>query len=196
MSRLRRFNDSVLKFSQNGNDDRRGSHYFDEVDFLPLDTDEQEQLIQKIELSNSTKNDKYLRRLGFLYLLCGGGMLALATAMKMHQSFSKYRLLLLVSVQSIGCSFVYLRYSAVWHILQRFRIPFNIDSRAINIINMSILLTITWVVSGKNNNYSALVLLHIPHLLFIIAILVTRWVATIDTDIKMLRSSKYKFKNA
>ncbi|AGO13883.1 AaceriAGR018Cp [[Ashbya] aceris (nom. inval.)] len=191
MSRLRKFNRELIKYTQGTADSIE-----DRDDFFPLDTDEQEQLIRKFELRNASKNEKYLQYLGFVYLACCGLMLLLATSAKRVKALTPYRRILLVSVQSIGCSFVNMRYSTITDMFRNRFLPFRISSQAINVINIVILVLISWQVSETAKSGALLVFLHVPHWLFLISILVKHWSEEIDSELNTLRSLTYKFKSA
>ncbi|KAG0669967.1 hypothetical protein C6P41_001454 [Kluyveromyces marxianus] len=81
MSRLRKFEHQVLQHMLDDSDnDIIGDE--DGVSFYPLDITEQEDLIRRLELRNSSKNGTYLKILTFAYLIVCGMFILLATRIR------------------------------------------------------------------------------------------------------------------
>ncbi|CAI4959406.1 AVN_HP_G0012410.mRNA.1.CDS.1 [Saccharomyces cerevisiae] len=65
MSRLRRFNRKILSLSSDYTHDSESDQ--EDVSILPLDTEEQEELIQKFETNAHITNKLYINLLSILY---------------------------------------------------------------------------------------------------------------------------------
>ncbi|AET41177.1 uncharacterized protein Ecym_7348 [Eremothecium cymbalariae DBVPG len=190
MSRLRKFNQQVLSYT------RGEMEHEDGAEFFPLDIDEQDELIKSFEMRNIAKNERYFTYLGIFYLVCCGMTLFLATGAKRSRLPEKYQRVLLVSVQSIACSFINLRYSMITHIFLRWGVLFKISNRTINIINIVILVMTSWLASNSAESFKVGIMLHLPHVLFLISVIVKGWMLSMDKELEQLKTLRYKFKNA
>lgn len=197
MSRLRRLNNEVINHMLE--DDEDGEQYWDQqngMSFLPMDTAEQQEMIKKLELRNGLKNDKYLKVLTFIYLVICGMFILLATKVKKENStFGQYKRILLFSAQSISCSVITLRYEFIHSYFKARRINFFFSSQRLNILNFVMLIFLSWVVCSRNGPVAMLLLCHIPHLLFLAAIVIKKLMNSLEFEFGTLKNLQYKFKN-
>ncbi|CCF58945.1 hypothetical protein KAFR_0F03490 [Kazachstania africana CBS 2517] len=186
MPRLRRLDAKLLGFgSPTGTDEVP-------VSDMPLDTEEQEELLQRFELINYSKNKKNVNVLSLLYLLCGGIFLIMATKTKSRSVSS----ILLAGFQSIICSCVTLRYNLMNDVSILKKLKFKVSNRTVDILNGIILILILWVsTSHFEGSRSLQFLFQIPLLLFIVAQMTKKWTLELEKDISSLRQLKYKYKN-
>ena len=131
MSRLRKFEHQVLQHMLDDSDnDIIGDE--DGVSFYPLDITEQEDLIRRLELRNSSKNGTYLKILTFAYLIVCGMFILLATRIRRDNELMRsYRRIFLFSAQSISCSVITLRYEFFNNYFTRRRINFFFDQQKV-----------------------------------------------------------------
>ncbi|EDO17326.1 hypothetical protein Kpol_1062p34 [Vanderwaltozyma polyspora DSM 70294] len=186
MSRLRRFNRRVLEDS-NVDDDDDG-----EFTFEPMDTDDQEVLIQKFELSNEVRKLKYINLLCLAYLVSCTTFLLFSTRRK-----GIYSILFILGSQSMIFSCINIRYDLINDYSITKLITLRIDNFKLNIINMIVLISISWICFlHLHDQFSLEVFFHLPHLLYLISIAVKKMAKSMDTELSHLRSLKYKYKNA
>lgn len=195
MSRLRKFDNEILNQMLQDEEDENGDFG---MSFLPMDTEEQEDLIQKLELRNNLKNDSFLRVLTVIYLVCCGMFVLLATKIKRkdNELFS-HKKILLFSAQSISCSIVNLRYDFFQNLLKvrRMKMRFSFTNTGLNILNFVILIFLSWIIHNQIHSVALILLLHIPHVLFIASVVVKKLITSFNFEIGQLRSLQYKFKN-
>lgn len=191
MSRLRRFNQKVLREDYVDSDDDG------DVTFLPLDTEEQEQLVNKFEICNATKNERYVQILSIMYLLCCGIFLLLVVGgRRKDNGIAKHRRILFFCINSMVCSMVNLRYEVVnnFWILGRYRLI--VTNQKINGLNCMLIVMTLWLVSDQVETRSLKVLFTLPLLLFGISVIVKHWLREMEEELGELRVLKYKYKNA
>lgn len=193
MSRIRRFNRKVLGYDASLTDD---PHDFDRNGIViptgPIDTEEQDELIEKFEVNMVVKNKWYINTLSLSYLICAGMFLLLLTRDK-----SISRAPLVLGLNSIVCSFLSLRYQLTNDHRIMDTIKFKLDNRKIDILNSMLLLLVAWTtVNNYQENLLLAVFLQLPLLLFIIALAVKALITEADRELGTLRSLKYKYKNA
>lgn len=188
MSRLRRFNRKVLRGIGSDSDN-------DEITFLPLDSDEQEELINRFEVRSQSKDNQYIQLLSVAYLICCGLFILLLVRLRRKEDQSTNKRLALFSINSIVSSLIYLRYEIAKN-FEFFKYRFQLTTKRINTLNCILLLLITWQVTEEVNMKSMQFLFHIPLLLFVVTFLTRKWIRDLDRELDDLRGLKYKFKNA
>ncbi|SCU97010.1 LAME_0F18206g1_1 [Lachancea meyersii CBS 8951] len=190
MSRLRRFNRSVLD-KVNGNDgDDSG------ILMHPLDEEEQEEYVSDLELRNNSSNNQAVQILSVAFVVCCGVFLSLLMKVrKLDGDTMTYKRLLLFSINSTICSLITLRYDIIKDFKVSRSISVRITTRRIDAVNCILLLLISWEVSEKVDKYSLGVLLHVPLMLFGVSQVSKRWMDQLDNEISSLRGLKYKYKN-
>lgn len=195
MSRLRKFEHQVLQHMLDDSDnDIIGDE--DGVSFYPLDLTEQEDLIRRLELRNSSKNGTYLKILTFAYLIVCGMFILLATRIRRDNELMRsYRRIFLFSAQSISCSVITLRYEFFNNYFTRRRINFFLTSKRLNILNFTLLIFLLWIINSQDGPMAITLLCYVPHLLFVTTIFVKRSMSSIESDLGLLRTLHYKFKN-
>ncbi|CCE65270.1 hypothetical protein TPHA_0K01370 [Tetrapisispora phaffii CBS 4417] len=197
MSRLRKINRALL-----------GIGYDNEVGDIPLDIDEQEELINKLEIINYDNNKQYINFLTILNLIICGIYIFLIK----KYSNRLIKIIFVLSLQSMLLSLIILRYNIIIKdlpMINKFKFKFNINNNKLNILNIIIIITINWLfysnykeissVADKTNKNTS-VLLHIfiflPSLQYIISNLTIYWIKLLNNDITDLRTLKYKYKSA
>lgn len=188
MSRLRRFNRKVLRGIGSDSDN-------DEITFLPLDSDEQEELINRFEVRSQSKDNQYIQLLSIAYLICCGLFILLLVRLRRKEDQSTNKRLALFSINSIVSSLIYLRYEITKN-FEFFKYKFQLTTKRINTLNCILLLLITWQVTEEVNMKSMQFLFHIPLFLFVVTFLTRKWIRDLDRELDDLRGLKYKFKNA
>lgn len=196
MSRLRKFNAKVLGIKTIINGKYTGSEFQTLMDSdddfsLPMDTDEQEQLIQKFELNNYTTDQITINIMCALYLFCAGIFLMLAT-----RSSRNVSVVLLAGLQSLICTCVSLRYELINDFKIFNILKLRINNSLINTFNCILLILISWVTFNYFDQRVLQFFLHIPLFLYIMAFTIKYWSKEIEGDLGELRQLKYKYKNA
>ncbi|KAL3231085.1 putative membrane protein [Nakaseomyces bracarensis] len=193
MSRIRRFNRKILGYDTDLMDDidqdRNGGIV---IPHGPIDSDEQDELIEKFEVNLIVKNRWYINTLSLSYLICAGMFLLLLTRKK---NISPAPLAL--GLNSIICSFFSLRYQMVndYKILDTLK--FTIDNKKIDILNTMLLLLILWItVNDYHGKLLLAIFLQLPLLLFIVVLTVKSMINEADEELGRLRNLKYKYKDA
>ena len=190
MSRLRRFNRKILSLSSDYTHD--GESDQEDVSILPLDTEEQEELIQKFETNAQITNKLYINLLSILYLLYGGLLMILV-----RKSRGYIKLALLAGANSLICSCITLRYDIVNDYLLFKKFKLRVSNFSINIINIILLVLMAWIsFNHVVEDKKTVLCLQVPMFLFWVAVLVKRWARNIEDEIADLRCLKYKYKNA
>ncbi|CUS22879.1 LAQU0S07e02212g1_1 [Lachancea quebecensis] len=191
MSRVRKFNRDVLSKIRSDSDTD------EDIPLHPMDIEEQEELISKLEFKNLSSNNQNIQLLSIAYVVCCGVFLSLVMKVrKIRGDTSMYKRLLLYSVNSIICSLLNLRYDLIKDFAVSNAIKVRITSRRINIINCILLLLLTWEVTGKVDTILLQLLFHVPLLLFCLSVISKKWIFDLDEELNGLRGLKYKFKNA
>lgn len=187
MSRLRRFNRSVLLDGSGFQADNDDS----EIPDLPMDTDEQEELIERFEISNTLRNKRYAHTLSLTYLLFSG--LCLMMASKAH---GREMALLVLQSLSIICSMVLARYELMhsYPIFGGFSIYIN-NSR-IQVLNVVLIVLIEWIGFASHDPWSSQLFRQIPVVLFLITRTLKKWSGDMEQELNQLRKMKYRYKNA
>lgn len=187
MSRLRRFNRSVLLDGSDFQADIDDSGIPD----LPMDTDEQEELIERFEISNTLRNKRYANTLSLTYLLFSG--LCLMMASKAH---GREMALLVLQSLSIICSMVLARYELMhsYPIFGGFSIYIN-NSR-IQVLNVVLIVLIEWIGFASHDPWSSQLFRQIPVVLFLITRTLKKWSEDMEQELNQLRKMKYRYKNA
>ncbi|EJS43700.1 YGR016W [Saccharomyces arboricola H-6] len=190
MSRLRRFNRKILGLSS------AYTHESDtdqnEVSILPLDTEEQEELIQKFEVNAHVTNKLYINVLSVLYLLYGGLLMIFVRKAQGH-----IKLALLAGANSLICSCITLRYDIIndYFLFKTFKL--RVSNFSINILNVVLLVFMSWIsFNHVMEDKKTLFCLQVPMILFWVAVVVKRWARNMEDEIADLRRLKYKYKNA
>ncbi|CAI4062106.1 uncharacterized protein SKDI_07G2700 [Saccharomyces kudriavzevii IFO 1802] len=190
MSRLRRFNRKILGFSTDYT--HEGESDQDEVSVLPLDTEEQEELIQKFEVNAHVTNKLYINILSVLYLLYGGLLMMIVRKSRGH-----IKLAVLAGANSLICSCITLRYNIIndYFLFKKFKL--RVSNFSINILNIALLVFMGWIsFNHVMEDKKTLFCLQVPMFLFWVAMLVKRWARKTEDEIADLRRMKYKYKNA
>lgn len=185
MPRLRRFERNVLL--------QRSSSYGDDhvVPDLPMDTEEQEELIEKFEISNTLRNKRYANTLSLTYLLFSG--LCLIMASKTH---GREMALLILQSQSIICSMVLARYELM-HSYPIFRsVSIHINNSRIQVFNIILIVLIEWIGFAAHDSWISQLFRQIPLVLFLITRTLKKWSGDMEQELYQLRKMKYKYKNA
>lgn len=203
MSRVRRFNLEVLGIQTpdhilssltrrlNRTGDRQLKEEIKDWDLTPLDSEEQEELINKFEVSNYSINHSIINFLTALYLLLSGFFLIMGT--KTDHAIS---CVLLTGIQSILCSCITLRYNLTNDFIITRKVKYRINNSTINTINSVILVLIEWVsVNHLEGQRIWQLILQLPLLLFIVTILIKKWNRDMEKELDELRQLKYKYKN-
>ncbi|KAM3162736.1 hypothetical protein ACU8KH_02996 [Lachancea thermotolerans] len=191
MSRVRKFNRGVLSKIHSDSDTD------EDIPLHPLDIEEQEELISKLEFRNVSSNNYNIQLLSVAYVVCCGVFLSLVMKVqKIRGDTSMYKRLLLYSVNSIICSLLNLRYDLTKDFALSRAVKVRITSRKINIINCILLLLLTWEVTGKVDKILLQLLFHVPLLLFSLSVVSKKWICDLDEELNGLRGLKYKFKSA
>lgn len=187
MSRLRRSNDKIL-YDMLDKDD--GIYY-------PIDYEEQEELITKFQLHNSVKNDKILKLLSIIYLLfCGGFFLMISNPKLNHiPEISNNKRIILLSIQSICCSLISLRYELINYRFTLRGFQFRLNNSNLSYLNIILLVLLSWIIFEKIDSNFWRSLFHLPHLLLLVSFCIKHWIASINEDLETLKGLKYKFKN-
>ncbi|CAI4039282.1 hypothetical protein SMKI_07G2630 [Saccharomyces mikatae IFO 1815] len=190
MSRLRRFNRKILSFSSDYTHD--GESDEDDVPILPLDTEEQEELIQKFEVNAHVTNKLYINILSVLYLLYGGLLMIFVRKSRGH-----LKLALLAGANSLICSCITLRYDIINDYLLFKKFKLRVSNFSINILNIILLVFMGWIsFNHVMEDKITMFCLQVPMLLFWLAMVVKRWARNMEDEIANLRRLKYKYKNA
>lgn len=190
MSRLRRFNRKILNLSSEYT--HEGESGQDDVSVLPLDTEEQEELIQKFETNAHVTNKLYINILSMFYLLYGGLLMILVRTAQGH-----IKLALLAGANSLICSCVTLRYDIINDYLLFKKFKLRVSNFSINILNIILLVLMAWIsFNHVIEDKKTVLCLQVPMFLFWVAVLVKRWARNIEDEIADLRRLKYKYKNA
>ncbi|CAL9728899.1 hypothetical protein MOUN0_F01288 [Monosporozyma unispora] len=203
MSRVRRFNSKVLGFSipentlgkltnRNFKDGEGSDEEINDWDLTPLDSQEQEELIQKFEQNNYSINKSIVNVMTMVYLVLAGLFLMLST--KTDKSIS---CLLLGDIQSIICSCITLRYNLTNDFIITRQFKLRVNNSTINTINCVLLVLFEWVIINHlEDQFKWQVFLQIPLLLFIITLFIRKWNGDMERELSELRHLKYKYKNA
>mgnify|MGYP003365970472 CR=1 FL=1 len=183
MARLRKFDRDILWTA--GGDDG------DSV-LGPMDTDEQEELIQKFELSNRTRNKRYVNILSLCYMLCSGVFLLLAT-----KTSGKEMAMFVLSTQSIICSMINVRYELVNDFVLFHKVKLHIENSTLEKMNLVLVLLVEWIgLAHCEHDLVIKIFIQMPLILFLIAIFIKNWSRDMGDQLNLLRGMKYKYKNA
>lgn len=196
MSRLRKVDRAVLRDLLEEDDDDES---YRDISFLPIGTEEQEDMIHKFELRNSEKNDNYLQILTLVYLFFCGIFIVLTTRVQRTElEVTSCKRIMLFSIQSIAYSLINLRYEFIHDFFRshRFKIGVTFSNKGLNILNLVMLILLTWIVLNQVASGLLKIFFHVPHVLFIISIVVKRWMSAVDLELYQLRSLHHKFKSA
>ncbi|SMN22512.1 similar to Saccharomyces cerevisiae YGR016W Putative protein of unknown function [Maudiozyma saulgeensis] len=188
MVRFRKLNGGLW-----GSEEKLNETVEDEDFGFPMDEDDQDNLIKKLERRNYKERETSIQILSMLLLVCAGIFLAMATRVKSRDIAS----MLLAGVPSIVCSWMTLRYNLVndYCLFKSFRLYVN--ERYIDILNYTILILISWVSWNEyENDWQLQLLFQIPLLLKITAIIMKSWSLELDKEFDSLRALKYKYKSA
>lgn len=187
MSRLRRFNRTIL-FESAGLQPERDEY---DIPDLPMDTQDQEDLIERFEVSNNLRNKRYANTLSLTYLLFSGLCLMMAS-----KAQGREKALLVLQSQSIICSMVFARYELMHSYLLFRMFPIYIDNSRIQLLNVVLLILIEWVGFATHGSWSSQLFRQIPVVLFFIAHTLRKWTGDMEQELDELRKMKYKYKNA
>lgn len=204
MSRVRRFNSKVLGFSipdsmlgtltnKNIKEGEWGEgEEVNDWDLTPLDSQEQEELIEKFEKNNYLINKSIVDVMTVLYLFLAGLFLVLAT--KTDRSIS---CLLLGSIQSIICSCITLRYNLMNDFILKSQFKLRVNNSTINTINCVLIVFFEWIIINHlEDQFKWQFFLQIPLVLFIVTLVIRKWNGEMEKELSELRHLKYKYKNA
>lgn len=190
MSRLRKFNRNVLKLSADGREGNSDGD--DEFGMTPLDIDEQEEIIQKFEVSAHIRNTRYSNILSLSYLVTCGFFLILAGRCK-----GIYSVLFVLGGQSMLFSCVTLRYELINDYSIFKMVKLRIDNHKIHILNIIILVSIFWICFVHlHESFVSQMFFQLPLILYIIATFIKSWAKEMEEELASLRGLKYKYKNA
>lgn len=183
MSRLRKLDRSILSGRANGEDH--------DIPDLPMDTEEQEELIQKFEVNNSLRNKRYANVLSLTYLLFSGLCIILAT-----RSQGREMALFVLVAQSIICSMILARYELMhsYTIFRRFSV--HIDNSRIQKVNLMLIVLIEWIGHQADDSWKKFTFRQVPLIFFLITKTLKRWSNDMEKELNQLREMKYKYKNA
>ncbi|KOG99519.1 uncharacterized protein DI49_1980 [Saccharomyces eubayanus] len=190
MSRLRRFNRKILGLNPGYAYEVESEH--DDISMLPLDTEEQEELIQKFEVNAHITNKMYINVLSVLYLLYGGLLMIFVRKSRGH-----VKLALLAGANSLICSCITLRYNIINDYLLFSKFKLRVSNFSINTLNIVLLVFTGWIsFNHAMEDRKTLFYLQVPMVLFWVAVIVKRWARNMEDEIADLRRLKYKYKNA
>lgn len=163
-----------------------------EISILPMDTEDQEELIQKFELSNSVRNKRYVNILSLSYLVCSGLFLILAT-----KRSGKEASFLVMGAQSIICSMITVRYELTTDYIVFKRLKLHVDNSRIQKLNLVLLVLIEWIgLTLFQGSLTSQMFCQLPILLFMMAFFLNRWARDMEEELNQLRGMKYKYKDA
>ncbi|CCH62069.1 hypothetical protein TBLA_0G01220 [Henningerozyma blattae CBS 6284] len=187
MSRLRRVNRKVLEMG---------------VEDFPMDTSEQDKLIEKFEKENIVRDKRYINvifgslliiSLFYPYLLNNDHLMD----KELIKSKKYLKTALSIGSRSIQCSAITLRYEVLrdYEILNK--IKMKIDNNKINLVNIILIILANWIIVShwEDLQFIELVILEIPVMIFVLTISIKRWGFQIETSIDELRGLKYEYKN-
>lgn len=168
------------------------SHIFSDDDdgllMQPMDTEEQEELIQQLEKGNAIRNRRYVNALTAIYIICG-----LLFLLQMQRTHGKEFCLYTMGVLGIALSVISLRYEMVTDYRMFVTSQVYIDNCAVRMSNVVVLILMEWLALTDLPLKS---LSQLPFLLFIVSLLVRKWSKSMDSELNSLRNMKYKYKNA
>lgn len=189
MSRLRRFNRRIFR---DGTGIGVDSEDDNEISILPMDTEEQEELIQKFELSYNVRNKRYVNILSLSYLICSGLFLIFGT-----KRSGKEASFLVMGAQSIICSMITIRYELTSDYVVFKKLKLHVDNSRIQKLNLVLLVLIEWIgLTHFQGSLTSQMFCQLPILLFMMAFSVNRWARDMEEELNQLREMKYKYKNA
>ncbi|QLQ80484.1 hypothetical protein HG537_0D04840 [Torulaspora globosa] len=183
MSRLRKLDRKILSGRATDRDEEIPDH--------PMDSEEQEELIQKFEANNTLLNKKCANVLSLIYLLFSGFCIMLAGSTQ-----GRERGLLVLIAQSIICSMILARYELMhtYAIFRRYSI--HIDNSRIQKLNIVLIVLIEWIGFEGHNGWKMFMFHQLPLVLFLITKILKKWSIEMEKELNQLRKMKYKYKNA
>ncbi|GCE98615.1 hypothetical protein ZYGM_004636 [Zygosaccharomyces mellis] len=155
---------------------------------MPLDIDDQEELIQQLEKGNTKRNHLYVNTLTGIYTICGISFLY-----QIRRSEGKK-----FWVFGLGCASIALSIMGVRHeIINDFQVlmssQFQVSHLVIQRFNVAILALVEWLALTE---LPLEIVFQVPLFLFVVSILSKRWVRSMESEITGLRGMKYKYKSA
>lgn len=181
MPELRRLNRSAIAFGDSKDDDEGFS-------MQPMDTEEQEELIQNLEKANASRNSCYMNILTTLYAV--SGLLFLFLIQRVH---GKEFFLYTMGFCSIILSVISLRYETATDYRMFTVSQIYVNNYVVRTSNVILLVLVEWLAFATSNLKG---LSQLPFLLFIISVLMRKWSKSMESELSSLRSMKYKYKNA
>ncbi|AQZ17151.1 YGR016W [Zygosaccharomyces parabailii] len=181
MPELKRLHRSAIASSAFKDDD-------EDFPMQPMDTEEQEELIQKLEKANTSRNSCYMNILTTLYVI--SGLLFLLLIQRGH---GKEYFLYTMGFFSITLSVTSLRYETATDYRMFTVSQVYVNNYVVRTSNVILLVLVEWLAFATSNLKG---LSQLPFLLFIVSILMRRWSKSMESELSSLRSMKYKYKNA
>ncbi|QLG73267.1 hypothetical protein HG535_0E03510 [Zygotorulaspora mrakii] len=184
MSRLRKFDRNILWNGASDTDDNQLMG--------PLDTEEQEELIQKFELSNTARNKGYVNILSLCYMMCSGVFLILAS-----NKSGKEKVMFALCTQALICSMINVRYELRNDFIIFRKIKVHIENSTLQRTNVILIVLIEWIGLAHFEDHTMIkIFVQLPLILFVTAILIKNWSRDMADQLNQLRKMKYKYKNA
>lgn len=183
MSRLRKFDRGILGGGIHGDDDQ--------IPDLPIDTQDQEELIQKFEVNNSLRNKRHANVLSLTYLLFAGLCVMLASKVR-----GRERALFVLESQSIICSMILARYELMHYYPLFGKFSIYIDNSRIQKFNIILIVLIEWIGFQADNGWILFSFRQLPLVFFVITKVLKKWSNEMENELNQLRKLKYKYKNA
>ncbi|GAV55841.1 hypothetical protein ZYGR_0AZ00120 [Zygosaccharomyces rouxii] len=182
MPELKRIHGSVMDPHNHNDDDE------DAFPMQPLDIDEQEELIQRLEKGNSTRNRLYVNVLTGIYAICGI-LFLFQTRKSKGKEFWVYGL----GCISMALSIIGVRHEIVTDFQVFMTSQLQVNSIAIQRFNIAVLVLVEWLAFTELPLGMAS---QVPLFLYVVSILTKRWVRSMESEISSLRGMKYKYKSA
>ncbi|QLL32226.1 hypothetical protein HG536_0C03950 [Torulaspora globosa] len=183
MSRLRKIDRDILSGRAIDGDEEIPDH--------PMDSEEQEELIQKFEVNNSLLNKRCANVLSLTYLLFSGFCVMLAGKAQGRETG-----LFVLIAQSIICSMILARYELMhsYTIFRRYSI--HINNSRIQKVNVILIVLIEWIGFEAHKSWRMFMFRQIPLIFFLITKILKKWSNEMEKELNQLRKMKYKYKNA
>lgn len=183
MSRLRKIDRKVLT--------GRAFDVGEEIPDHPMDSEEQEELIQKFEVNNSLLNKRCANVLSLTYLLFSGFCVMLA-----GRTQGRERGLFVLIAQSIICSMILARYELMHNYTIFRRYSIHIDNSRIQKVNIVLIVLIEWIGFEAHSGWKMFMFHQLPLIFFLITEILKKWSNEMEKELNQLRKLKYKYKNA
>lgn len=181
MPELKRLHRSVM-------DPNNDTDQEDGISLQPLDIDEQEELIRLLETGNSKRNSLYVSILTAIYSICEISLIW-KTRNSMGKEFWFYGL----GCISIALSIIGIRYEMVTDFQVFMTSQVQINNMAVQRYNVVILILVEWLALTE---LTLGIVSQIPFFLFLVSILMKKWVRSMEGEISSLHGMKYKYKSA